>query len=765
MPGAAASGDLPFSEQGWDMPKMKWGAACALCLAGALPARAETGDDIVVTANPAQPTSKVASVASIDAATIAATVNATNIEDALKYLPSLLIRKRHIGDTQAPLATRTSGLGSSARSLIYADGALLSALIGNNNTTASPRWSLVSPQEVARIDVLYGPFAAAFPGNSIGAVVTIITRLPDRLEATASSSVSVERFALYGQNLTLPAYQIGGTVGDRFGKLALFASVDHVASHAQPLGYATATIPAGASAAGTPTIGGTDTLNRAGAAIKVLGATSMEHQTQDRLHLKAALLLDPMLTLSYSGALYLGDTNAGVQSFLSAAGAPAYAGSLNIGGKLYTVAPSSFDSGVYVHDERHWSHALSASGDEGGFGYQIVATRYRFDHDSQRTPTGTLPAAFSGGAGNVTRLDGTGWDTFDANAHAQFGTHRIAGGGQIDRFILASNRYAATDWRNGSEGALNLQSAGRTRTGALWIEDGWAIVPALTLTVGVRQEWWRAFDGVTFSTSPAVSTLQPARTASGTSPKAALAWSLGDGWTARGSFGIAYRFPTVAELYQVVTVGVVGAIPNPNLNPERARSAELALEHKDAKGVVRVALFGEWIHDALISQTGAIAGGVASFVQNVDATRARGAEVTATRDDVLPGWDLSGSVTYSQAITTHDAAFPAAEGKTLPQVPRWKATGVLTWHPAPPLALTAAVRYASRMYGTIDNSDPIGFTYQGFGHYLIGDLRAVVTVGTHMTFGLGVDNFADQRYFLFHPFPGRTFHLDLGWKL
>ena len=64
---------------------------------------------------------------------IATTVNAVSVEDTLKYLPSLVVRKRHIGDNFAPIATRTSGLGASARSLIYADGALLSALIGNNN--------------------------------------------------------------------------------------------------------------------------------------------------------------------------------------------------------------------------------------------------------------------------------------------------------------------------------------------------------------------------------------------------------------------------------------------------------------------------------------------------------------------------------------------------------------------------------------------------------------------------------------------------------
>lgn len=725
------------------------GAACVL-LFGVAGARAATpADDIVVTANPVPPAATVASRATIDAAKIATTINATNVEDAFKYLPSLFVRKRHIGDTQAPLATRTSGVGASARSLIYADGVLLSALIGNNNSTASPRWSLVSPQEVARIDVLYGPFAAAFPGNSIGAVVSITTRLPDALEATANASTSVGQYDLYGQRMTLPTYQVGGTIGDRFGKLALFGSVDHVASRGQPLGYATAT------SAPVGTTGAVDTLNRTGAAIKVLGATGMEHQVQDRVHIKAALLLGPMFKLSYSGALFSGDTDASAVPFLTtvATGQPAYT--------------SGFNSGIYTHEERHWSHALTASGEQNGFGWQMVATRYRFDHDSQRSPTATLPTSLAGGAGTITRLDGTGWDTLDASAHVQLGDHRIAGGGHVDRYTLASNRYATDDWLSGGEGALNLRSAGRTRTGAVWIEDGWAIRPDLTLTVGVRQEWWRAYDGVNFSTVPVANVIQPTRTAKGTSPKAALAWSFAPTWTARASYGEAYRFPTVSELYQVVTVGTIGAVPDPNLRPEHARSAELAIERTTRAGTMRVAAFGEWIGNALVSQTGPLNGTatLSTFVQNVDRTRVRGVEAVLVRNDVLPGFDLSGSVTYADARTVRDTVLPAAEGKRLPQVPRWKATAVATWRPIKPIALTAAARYASRQYGTIDNSDPIGFTYQGFGGYLVVDARAVATVAPHWTLGVGVDNLNDRRYFLFHPFPGRTFHMDVSWKL
>ena len=109
-------------------------------------------------------------------------INTVNTEDMLKYAPSLVVRKRHYGDTQDPVATRTSGVGASARNLIFVDGIMLNSPIGNNNSGASPNWSVVAPKDVSRIDVLYGPFSARYAGNSIGAfatfnpVISFITR-------------------------------------------------------------------------------------------------------------------------------------------------------------------------------------------------------------------------------------------------------------------------------------------------------------------------------------------------------------------------------------------------------------------------------------------------------------------------------------------------------------------------------------------------------------------------------------------------------------
>src|ERR1700761_7002490 len=124
------------------MPLLILAGAAAIALADAAPL-----SQVVVTA-PASATTLAPAPTTretVTAETIAATVNAMTPEDALRYLPNMLIRQRHVGDTQSPITTRTSGVGASARSLIYVDGMLISSLIGNNNTSASPKWGLVSP--------------------------------------------------------------------------------------------------------------------------------------------------------------------------------------------------------------------------------------------------------------------------------------------------------------------------------------------------------------------------------------------------------------------------------------------------------------------------------------------------------------------------------------------------------------------------------------------------------------------------------------------
>ena len=269
-------------------------SACALAAALSFPAAATVAEtspsEVIVTGQraPADLVNAPSPAEGVDAREIAATVNAVNAEDALRYLPDILVRKRHPGDVQDPITTRTSGVGSSARSLIYADGVLLSALIGNNNSGASPRFGMVTPEEITRVDVLYGPFAAAYPGNSIGAVVNFTTRMPDHLEASLTTTGSLQSFDKYGTKDTFPMDEIAGVIGDRIGPWSFWLSENHSDSRGQPLTFVTATQPAANSAAGTPVTGAYTDANRLGAPIVVMGGSGFEHQAQDNAKLKLA---------------------------------------------------------------------------------------------------------------------------------------------------------------------------------------------------------------------------------------------------------------------------------------------------------------------------------------------------------------------------------------------------------------------------------------------------------------------------------------------
>src|SRR5260370_24820346 len=66
-------------------------------------------------------------IESIDQKTIADTINIVDSEDALKYMPSLFVRKRNYGDKQPTFSTRTWGLNSSRRNLVSVGDSPISA--------------------------------------------------------------------------------------------------------------------------------------------------------------------------------------------------------------------------------------------------------------------------------------------------------------------------------------------------------------------------------------------------------------------------------------------------------------------------------------------------------------------------------------------------------------------------------------------------------------------------------------------------------------
>ena len=71
---------------------------------------------------------------------------------------------------------------------------------------------------------MYGPFSAAYPGNSVGAVVDYVTRMPTQFEAHAKVGYAQQPFELYSTE-TFRAWQASASVGNRQRRLRLVAQL------------------------------------------------------------------------------------------------------------------------------------------------------------------------------------------------------------------------------------------------------------------------------------------------------------------------------------------------------------------------------------------------------------------------------------------------------------------------------------------------------------------------------------------------------------
>lgn len=722
--------------------------------------------------------------ASVTSEELADTVNVVNTEDALKYLPSIFVRKRYIGDTNAPVATRTTGINASARSLIYADGLLLSTLINNNNGNGSPQWFLVAPNEIDQVDVLYGPYSAAYPGNSYGAVVNITTRMPTRFEAGGKFSTSLQSFKQYGTDTNYGGYEASAGIGDRKEKFSWRLSLNHLDSQSQPVTFLTTGQSSTAADAADPVITGAYAdRNKTGGAIQVLGAGNLTHTLQDNATLKLAYDFTDTLRLAYTAGYWQNDANAHPDAYIrDESGNPyfgAASGNVTISGFKYankTIAALYSSNEV---EQAHLAQSLSLkSNTQGEWDWLVIAANFDYLKDRTLTSTGLFPAAQSGGAGRVSDTKGTGWSTLDASGtwrpQGVSGNQFVSFGLHGDHYTLDNLTYSNSNWKSGSKDTLFSVAHGSTETGALWIQDLWRVTPSVTAILGGRYEFWRAFNGrnsnLVGSAQSPVDPTQPGVNKSGFSPKLSIAWDATSNWLFASSIGRALRFPTVGELYQNIQTGSEYTKPNPNLKPEDVISTELAAEFHNKGGKVRLSVFQENVKDALISQTSTLPPSLTpvSFTQNVDRTRQRGVEIVAEQRNVLiQGLEISGSATYVDGrITRNDSYVPTIPGATsvskrTPYIPLWRATLTSTYRPNEDWAFTLAGRYSTRLYSTVDNTDVNTHTYQGFDGFLVADARVNYRVTRQWGVAAGVNNINNRDYYLFHPFEQRTYFAEL----
>src|SRR3989344_1595297 len=624
-------------------------------------------------------------------------INATDSEDALKYLPSLLVRKRYIGDyNHAVLSTRASGTGNPARSMVFADGILLSNYLGN------------------------GPTNAPYAGK-----------------------------------------QVSASVGNKNGDWSWFLNFNKTDSEGQPPTFPTRLVSAGAVGnAGTPVTGAVLGNNRSNQPWYLLGTATQYHTQQDHIKAKIAYDFSPTVRAAYTFGWWHNESEGLPASYLrDANGNAVYGGTVNINGRSYTLAPTDFN--VSNENLTHFMHGLSVkSHTKGVFDWEVAASLYDYQTDTLRAATVALPAALNGGAGRIVNNKGTGWNTLAAKGtwrpDGVQGAHIVDFGLQRDSYQLRTVENATTNWINGAAGARTQAFNGDTQLLGLWAQDTWKIAPKWKAVLGARAERWSASNGQTGNATTTVG--HPERNETYVSPKAAVAYQANDLWVLKASTGRAVRMPTVSELYQGGISGSGTLINNdPNLKPEKSWTTELTAERDMGNGLLRLTAFFERRKDALYSQTNVLVTTNFTNGQTVNSIATRGIELSYQAANVfVRGLELGSSLTWTDSKITRNDKFPASVGKWQPRIPEWRATAVATYRPDNTWSYTLGARYSGRQYSTLDNTDVNGFAYQGASRYFTTDVRVRYQITKQVSAAVGIDNLNNYQFWNFPPYPQRT---------
>ncbi len=736
-------------------------------------------------------------VASITRKQIETKINIVDPQDAIKYMPSLFVRKRNEGDQYSVLQTRTWGINSSARSLVYADDLLLSPLLQNNNSSqgSAPRWNMVAPEEIERVDVMYGPYSAQYPGNSMGAVVKYTTRMPEKLTATAKNITEVQDFSQFG---TTRGYTNNITqifIGDKVNDFSWNVSGNWQHGSQQPLTFVTATaLPngyggtmTGAQYATCP--GAINTMTKFGQPAVMYGSTGNLAVDQVQGKAKAAYDINTTTRATYTFGYFSNDSTSSVQNYMFGNSGNYFFGTPSSTGSLAkATAPASplgstltsFGQGIYRIQEKLMTNAGAVKSNTGGmFDYEISASNFTYLQSNQNNPYSmAYPYGGVTEAGRVQKAGGTYWTDVDANGilrpEGPLKAHTVTFGMHGDQHHLNNPVYYTSQWTQGEQASTGMPQTiaqGTTRTKALWAQDAIKINDATKFTVGIRGENWIASNGINQVSNPSLiafnglpaygtaglgkyaasgmPTYQPTLYHTRFSPKGSLEYLIDEKWKVIGNIGMANRFPTVGELYNLSTATgqLNNNVPNPYLSPEVALTKEINFERSLGEGQMgRVTLFDEEVRDALVQQTSQVTqGSLITFSNqwaNISRIRNSGVEIAFNKNDVaIKGLEVTGSATWVNSRVISDPTWAPTttyknpwagnldswawnvSGKNMPYVPEWRGTLVGTYRPDANWAFTVAGRYQSKVYSVLTNNDKEQNVYGGFDGFFVMDLK------------------------------------------
>ena len=223
---------------------------------------------------------------------------------------------------------------------------------------------------------------------------------------------------------------------------------------------------------------------------------------------------------------------------------------------------------------------------------------------------------------------------------------------------------------------------------------------------------------------------------------AGLNWRIGDRWRAFASAGRAFRAPNFSQLYSPGFFGGLFA-GNPNLDPERAWSAEVGADFNPVAGQrLTVSAYSNWIDDLIAFA------GVDFRAININKARIRGLEFTYSA--FAENWSSDFNLTWQDPQDR-------AAGRNLLRRASFKGNWVLGYAFGSRWSIDGELSH-------VGNRLDVGGA--GLASYTLINLRAAYRLREDWNLELRIDNLADRAY---EPLVGfnaadRRVFVQLGWS-
>ncbi|QJE74578.1 TonB-dependent receptor [Aerophototrophica crusticola] len=253
-------------------------------------------------------------------------------------------------------------------------------------------------------------------------------------------------------------------------------------------------------------------------------------------------------------------------------------------------------------------------------------------------------------------------------------------------------------------------AGGEQEVAGLFVEHAWTPAPTLTVTGGLRFDWWENDDGIRREVNldnGAVVRNDRFETKSGRvlNGRAGVDWQATEQVGLRAAFYTGFRLPTLNELYRPFRVGNDITEANPNLGPERLTGGEAGVRFSPVPGLELSATYfharlENAVDNVVLQETPGLnaatgvfvpAGGSLAQRRGLDRVVANGIEAEldwAARDDLR----FRLSYLYSDSEIERAQGFAALEGNRLGQAPKHQGTAEAEWQPLDPLVLRLQVR-------------------------------------------------------------------------